>query len=713
MDPITFDPQCYRVGGQPIYLLSGEFHYFRVPRADWRRRMQLFKQAGGNCLATYIPWLLHEPHEGEFRFGETADWLDLEGFLQAAGEAGLYVLARPGPYQYSELIYDGLPGWLCEGYPPLLARDRNGEVFRKSSVSYLHPLFLEKVRRWFAAVCPLLARYTIGRGGPLAFVQLDNELAGIHTWFGSLDYNPTTMGFGQPGGRYARFLSRRYESVEQLNQRYATTYPAFQDVEPPPPGGGQSSTELRRRKDYFDFYLGTIAEYLQALAGMVREYGLDTPLVHNSGNPEMNAYFLESVAAMGPAFLLGSDHYYNLGQNWPQNHPTPQYALRVFCSNEMLRLMGFPPTVLELPGGSPSDWPPFLPTDAQAAYLLNLAFGMKGSNYYVFTGGPNPPGAGSTTDLYDYNAAIGATGDIRPLYAVQQSFGKFLAEHAWFTSARRQFDVRFGLDLEQVRAAQYWKEGGDFILSDPAAWEFLCRGPLTTAFCAGLSPALCRLDEAGWVEDTQTPLVVAAGSSMAANQQEHLVRFLQNGGQLLIAPLLPVLDENLEPCTRLADFLGSPAISPGQAPVARPRFGELLNVYGSPYFTAHLPPEAEVVGYDEVSGQPIAWQRRTEGGGQVICLGLRWTHAMRAHERMLVTLLARLGLEPVLSCSNPNVWAVLWTGQEKAVLFLLNLFTAPQEAQISCHLEPHGPLVEAGRHTLGPVSVKTVDLDLG
>ena len=65
MKPLTFDKKYYFIDGKPVYLYAGEFHYFRVPKPDWRRRMQLFKEAGGNCLATYIPWLIHEPEEGE------------------------------------------------------------------------------------------------------------------------------------------------------------------------------------------------------------------------------------------------------------------------------------------------------------------------------------------------------------------------------------------------------------------------------------------------------------------------------------------------------------------------------------------------------------------------------------------------------------------------------------------------------------------------
>jgi len=81
------------------------------------------------------------------------------------------VAARPGPYQYSELVYDGLPSWLCEHYPELLARNRQGEIFRASSVSYVHPLFLEKTRRWLSVICPILSRHTVSRVAQLHWLS--------------------------------------------------------------------------------------------------------------------------------------------------------------------------------------------------------------------------------------------------------------------------------------------------------------------------------------------------------------------------------------------------------------------------------------------------------------------------------------------------------------------------------------------------------------
>ena len=708
MDPIRHTATSYIINGVPIYLNSGEFHYFRVPKADWRRRMRLFKEAGGNVLATYVPWLLHEPEEGRFAWGETADHLDLEGFLHAALAEGLYVIARPGPYQYSELAYDGLPGWLCENYPALLAHDRQGKSFRVSSVSYVHPLFWEKVRRWFDQVCPILAKHTVANGGPIAFTQIDNEMGGVHEWHGGLDYNAAAMGFGQPDGRFPRWLRARHREIAELNAHYGTSYASFAEVGPPPERSPEA-TAIRRNQDYFHFYLATIAEYARFLADQFRAHGIATPIVHNSANPGMNAYFLETAAELGETFVLGSDHYYNLDQNWQQNHPTPQYAARSLVSLEELRLMGFPPTVFELPGGSCSNWPPILPPDALACYLTNLAFGMRGHNYYIFTGGPNPPGAGTTSDLYDYDAGIGPAGEIRPLYAAQKEFGRILAAHPWLPAAARQCDFRLALDLEYSRTDHYWPAGGDLTPTPRQAWDLLRAGPLTTALCAGLSPEMVRLDALPPPADGM-PLLVVAAASMAADKQQELVKYLKAGGKALILPVLPWLDEALRPCTILADFLHAPPPGPVPKSYLRPTVGGIVNVRGD--VTAlwkNLPPGAESVGVEEHSGRPIAWSLKTAGGGEAVLLSFKWVHSMHEHERMLKTLLMRLGCRPVIQGSNPNVWTALWTAGEKRLLFLLNLFSGRQETSVSI-TTTDGRTIPAGTHALDPVTVKVIEL---
>jgi beta-galactosidase len=705
MKPITFDKVCYRISNDPVYLLSGEMHYFRVPKKDWAKRMTLLKEAGGNCVSTYIPWMLHEPKEGEFIFGGPEGFRDLEGFLAAAKEAGLYVIAKPGPYQYSELVYGGLPRWVCDQYPELMAHNIEGKPFKYYLVSYLHPLFLAKVEKWFDRVIPVIGKYTVANGGSVAFIQLDNEILDAHLYFGGLDYNAATMGFGTETGRYPAFLRGQYENIESLNRLYETKYTRFAEVRPIAIGDSATASDLRRRKDYLDFFCGGVAEYLHTLGKMVRKHDPITPLFHNSGSPGMNPLFCRAVEQMGDKFLLGSDHYYNMLPDWAQNNPTPQDMVKHFCSLEMLRLLGFPPTVNEMQSGSLSDWPVLKPEDQHAFYLMNLACGMKGSNYYIFTGGPNPPGAGTTTELYDYNAPVGPTGEVRPLYHAQKEFGTFIHDHPWLVQAEQEYDCRFAFDFEYARSAFYWKKRGSCLFSSPEAWEFFRKGPLTSAFCAGFSPKFCNLATEDWVEDTQTPVILVASSSMAAEKQRRVVRFLKNGGKLLITPVLPEQDENFNPCTILCDFLGSPKIQV-TTDFLRLTVGKTANIYnnGEAWFTDPAPAGADILGRDDLSGRTIAWQLNPG----VIFLAFRWTHCKHEHADMLKELMEKLGIQPRVRCSNPNVWPILRTAGETSLLFLANLFTSPQEAHLACRCGSKPDFIDLGQHHLAPLSVKTM-----
>jgi beta-galactosidase len=665
--------------------------------------MQLFKGAGGNCIATYIPWLLHEPEEGKFIFGGEDGVHDLEGFLEVANSVGLYVIARPGPYQYSELHSAGMASWLCENYPDLHAKTFENKQLGTTSLSYIHPDFLKKVRAWFDRVCPLLARHTISRGGPVAMVQLDNEMMGVHIWSGSLDYNPVSMGFGREGGRYPRFLRARYPSIIALNHAYGTAFESFEAARPIAPSAVSTPEALRRMRDYLEFYLSTVGEYAATLAQWIRAYGINVPLVHNSWNQD--ELFLEVAQQVGKDFLLGTDHYFN-------PVPTPFDAATAFCSLEMLRLMGYPPTVLELTGGSLMDWPPISAESCDAWYWAHVAFGMKGSNYYIFSGGPNASSSGATGDVYDFQAAIGPKNEIRPLYKVQKELGHFLKEQSWLVEAEREADCRFALDFELARSAQYWKNRGDAMISSPEAWEFLIKGALSSALCASLSPIFCDMRSDAWVADTTSPLIIVSSVCMAADKQRRVVDHLRRGGRVLLGPVVPIYDEQFQPTTILSDFLGHPALEENKREAAVITVSGVRNIFnnGSVYFTKRVPVGAVVLGEDESTGRVVAWRMNTEGGGNVIFLGMRWNQAMRTHEQLIRTLLNQLGLQQKVTCSNPNLWTSLRSKGSQSSLFLINLFNAPMEADLACQPSHLKKTLNLGHVIVGPMSVKYIPL---
>ncbi|MCC7205134.1 MAG: beta-galactosidase, partial [Phycisphaeraceae bacterium] len=106
MPTISFDGQSLLLDGRRLWLVSGAIHYSRTPHELWADRIRAAKQAGLNCIETYVFWNLHEPAPGKFNFRGDAD---LRHFVKLVGEAGMYCILRPGPYVCAEWDFGGLP----------------------------------------------------------------------------------------------------------------------------------------------------------------------------------------------------------------------------------------------------------------------------------------------------------------------------------------------------------------------------------------------------------------------------------------------------------------------------------------------------------------------------------------------------------------------------------------------------------------------------
>jgi hypothetical protein len=70
---------------------------------------QKVKSLGYNMVSFYVDWALLEGKPGVYR---EEGVFDLQPFYDAAQEAGVYLLARPGPYINAEVSGGGFPGWL-------------------------------------------------------------------------------------------------------------------------------------------------------------------------------------------------------------------------------------------------------------------------------------------------------------------------------------------------------------------------------------------------------------------------------------------------------------------------------------------------------------------------------------------------------------------------------------------------------------------------
>jgi hypothetical protein len=268
------------------------------------------------------------------------------------------------------------------------------------------------------------------------------------------------------------------------------------------------------------------------------------------------------------------------------------------------------------------------------------------------------------------------------------------------------------VDWTAARADRWSTRRDPFTFAPQEAWEFLRKGILTTAFCAGLSPELVDGDSDAFSADVASPLIASTSTVMPAALQRRLVTFLERGGRLLLGPVLPELDERLSPCAILRDHLGATADVRRAPDDAVLRFPCMEAVYtsGLVITTARPPDGAIVLGHERSTGQCVAWAKDVAGGGRVIWLGLQWTHGMRYHTTLLRGCLDALGIEPRLVCSNPNVWCALWTHGERSILFVMNLLVSRQDAEISCRPAWSSKPVRIPALSLPGMTVETIDL---
>lgn len=156
---VTFDDYSFLIDGKRIYLWSGEVHPYRLPSPTlWPDIFQKMKAAGFNTASIYFSWGYHSPREGEYDFTGVRD---LDRLLNDARDAGIYVIARPGPYINAEVDSGGFPLWLT-----------TKKVKNRSA----DPAYLKLADEWMTQIDRILARHQItdGRGSVIAY-QVENE----------------------------------------------------------------------------------------------------------------------------------------------------------------------------------------------------------------------------------------------------------------------------------------------------------------------------------------------------------------------------------------------------------------------------------------------------------------------------------------------------------------------------------------------------------
>lgn len=263
------------IDGRPQIVLCGEIHYFRLRRDEWQDRIDKLRAAGFNAVASYIPWLCHEPSEGAFDLdGSTRPELDLAAFIDLCRDNGLWFFARPGPFVMAELKNEGLPYWVYAKHPEIVAPSWDDEKVPSKTVDYLAPAFLEAARNWYRAVMPLLAPRLEPQGGNVIAVQLDNEI-GMLSWVTNRpDLSDALL------DDFGRWLEQHH-APDALPQRYpfdldnaAIRNPALRS-----PAESYAAALLH---DLGRYMRDRFRRYVATLRGYAEEFGVrDVPFVIN------------------------------------------------------------------------------------------------------------------------------------------------------------------------------------------------------------------------------------------------------------------------------------------------------------------------------------------------------------------------------------------------------------------------------------------------
>jgi beta-galactosidase GanA len=181
---VTWDNHSLFVRGERILFYSGEFHPFRLPvPALWLDVFQKIKALGYSGVSFYVDWALVEGTPGVF---SAEGIFDLNPFFTAASEAGIYLLARPGPYINAEVSGGGFPGWL----------QRIKGHLRTPDADYLNATNL-----YVQSIGEIIAKAQITNGGPVILLQPENE------------YTQAAPGIKFPNGDYFAYVEEQYRNA--------------------------------------------------------------------------------------------------------------------------------------------------------------------------------------------------------------------------------------------------------------------------------------------------------------------------------------------------------------------------------------------------------------------------------------------------------------------------------------------------------------------
>ena len=682
----------FYLNNKKIFLNSGEIHYFRIKRELWDIHLDAAVEAGLTTVSTYVPWAWHEPEEGQFDFtGKTTPERDLQGWLQRCKAHGLTCILKPGPFILAETRGAGLPGWFLQKHGrEVKMRNSRGEEVASDGVNLFHPVYLEKVGRWYDRIMPFIRDHEMENGGPVIMMQICNEI-GVFSWLAHQgDYGEGVK------ERFGNYLMRKFGNVGEVNRLWGKNYTGFKDVELPPDGREPYVSKGDRGRDYewHCFWRTYYGDYLRLLTMMARDRGVTVPFYHNlpgwiygSGYEfPLNITMYDDLFGDRSEILFGVDHIpeYLSHRN--------QHDDRIINDITAAMQGDKPLFAAEFQCGSREYHVVTNPREMELFYKASLAHGLNGWNFYMFSQGRNPRHRGySGSTFYWYTPLTPEAGrnTIFPLVGRMSRIVKTM--ETVIVEAERKAEIcvlfyppYYATELERPETGASELAFNASAIRRPAYFDGLLR--VLQVMNIDYDMADLTRSTAGSLSRYKQVWAFATDEMNAADQQT-LVDYATNGGNLVICPNLPDREMSQKPCTLLRDSI---SISPaGTETIDSP----LIDLYGLQDIKCANPQaiydEEKLAGCEIIArtirGTACGFEKSFFGKGKIIHIGTWLGFDTEGHKPAYKAILERSGARLSRAFSdNENITVrQRFTPSGEGLLFIGNYYNEEHTGKVT------------------------------
>jgi len=665
--------------GEPVFVISGEIHYFRLDPKRWEKHLKLLKDSGANTTSTYIPWDWHEFEENKFDFtGETNPARNLIKYIKLCKEVGLDLIVKPGPYILAEYEGQGLPQWLFNKVSKNAhALDESGNVISPDLMSYMSNEYLSYSFLWYDKIMPLISEHQENNGGPITMMQVCNEV-GVFQWLsGKIDYNKTVIKL------YNKFLVDKYKSIEKLNNTYGTKYSSFEKLSAPV-GKIENKQDYCAYYDFHLFYRHFYALYLDILIKKIKSFGINVQLTHNIpgwiyGNAAelpMLISTYEEIMRTRDDIVFGLDHI-------PEFVSFRNAHSDLACNKILETMQPYGPVwAAEFQCGTREHHVKSDANDLESFYFASLAHGLNSFNYYMFSQGINPAGKGFFGKTFYYQTAITAKTAKSSLYDVIKKVNGFInKEKENLLQSITKSVICVGLYkpyfYTELTTSQMLKDKRLDV--EKLGLQFDPRFVREEIFFNGLLRGLQTLNFSYDIQDLENTSIesllkykqlwITTTEFMDADTQTLLVKYVKMGGHLILYPAVPTLDLYLNKCTILKDELEiefSKSPSPNKVTVFE--IEDLFTVFRDKQIFEST--KNEIAATTE-NGETCGIRKKVSDG-TVTILGFAFGYTSDEHLHLYEKIVSLDGIKRAAKISDPDIQFVVRKGEKYSYIFLLN-----------------------------------------